>query len=46
MNGMKFVLQTAHWLAEQMDKAEAALRASLDAKDDVTIAYDALGVRK
>jgi hypothetical protein len=46
MNGMKFVLQTAHWLAEQMDKAEAALRASLEAKDDVTIAYDGVGVRK
>ncbi|HET9200810.1 MAG TPA: hypothetical protein VFO84_07540 [Dehalococcoidia bacterium] len=46
MNGMKFVLQTAHWLAEQMDKAEVALRESLDAGDDVTIAYDAPGLRK
>jgi hypothetical protein len=46
MNGMKFVLHTAHWLAEQMDKAEVALRESLDAGDDVTIAYDGLGVRR
>jgi hypothetical protein len=46
MNGMKFVLQTAHWLAEQMDKAEVALRGSLEPGDDVAIAFDGLGVRK